>query len=129
VEGFFHVWFSTKRRKPVLEEEFSAEVKELLRAIARRSSIDLTEVEAVVDHVHMLLELIGDQTLSSAMHQLKGASAREIFRRYPEMKFDMQSVSFWQKGYGWRRLRDDEVPGVRVYIQTQRARPLRRGAG
>jgi putative transposase len=79
----------------------------------------------VADHAHLLVALTGTQTLPSAMHQLKGASARFIFLKYPELKLDMGHDSFWQKGYGFRRLDPSEVSGVPRYIRTQGARPLR----
>jgi len=97
VEGLYHVWFSTKGRKPALEDEIGQEIKQL-----------------------------GTQTLSRAMHQLKGASARYILLKYPELRFDFGSTAFWQKGYGWRKIDPKEVHAVRHYIRTQRHRPLRR---
>jgi REP element-mobilizing transposase RayT len=59
------------------------------------------------------------------MHQLKGASAREVCKRFPELKIDMRSVSFWQKGYGYRAVSEDQIETVRRYIRTQLDRPLR----
>jgi len=73
------------------------------------------------------VDVHGAQTLSSVMHQLKGASSRWVTLTYPEIKLDMENRSFWQKGYGWRRLTAAEVPTVRRYIRTQEQRPLRHG--
>jgi putative transposase len=84
------------------------------------------EVEAIADHVHLLVEVTGAQTLSSIMHELKGATARAVFLKYPELKLDLAHNSLWQKGYGWRKVAHSEVPAVRSYIRTQRDRPLRR---
>jgi putative transposase len=129
VDGIFHVWFSTKGRAFILEDEVADDVKQLLREIARRARIDLLEVEAAGDHVHVLVRLRDDQTLASALHRLKGASAREILLRYPELREATGRESFWQRGYGWRRLDGEEVTGVGMYIRTQRSRPLRRNVG
>ena len=129
MEGLYHVWFSTKGRKPALEGEVGEDIKRLLVEIAQRTRIQLLEAEVVVDHAHLLVAVTGNQKLPSIMHQLKGASARVLFLRYPELKVDMEHESFWQRGYGWRRIGVDEVSGVRAYIRTQRQRPLRRGAG
>jgi putative transposase len=124
-ESFYHVWFSTKMRRIVLVDEIGAEIKRLLKEVATRAFIQLLEMETAVDHVHLLIRLRPEQTLASAMHQLKGASARFIFVKYPELKLDMGHNSFWQKGYGFRRLDPSEVSGVRRYIRTQGARALR----
>ena len=124
-ESFYHVWFSTKMRKIALVDEMGAEIKRLLKEVAARASIQLLEMETAVDHMHLLIRLRPEQTLSSAMHQLKGASARSIFLKHPELKFDLGHNSFWQKSYGFRRLDPSEVSGVRRYIRTQGARALR----
>ena len=82
-------------------------------------------MEVAIDHVHLLLNLRADQKLSVVMHDLKGASARAIFGRYPDLKFYMQRDTFWQRRYGSRRLHESELETVRRYIKTQSDRPLR----
>ena len=125
MEGLYHVWFSTKNRKPALEGDIGETVKRLLQEIARRSRIRLVEAETMVDHAHLLIRLAGNQTLSNVMHQLKGASSRYIFLTYPDLRLDLGISSFWQKSYGWRKIDPGEVHGTRAYIRTQRQRPHR----
>ena len=125
MDGIYHVWFSTKGRKPTLEGDIGDDAKRLLVETARRTGINLLEIEAAIDHVHLLVRTSGSQTLPSVMHQLKGATARLIFSEYPELKLDLGQSSFWQKGYGWRRLTEAEAPAVRNYVRTQRERPYR----
>jgi len=126
VEGLYHVWFSTKGRKQALEGELGDDVRQLLIEIAQRAGIRLLEVEMAADHVHLLLASTGAQTLPSVMHQLKGASSRRIFVKYPELKVDLGHNSFWQKGYGWRKIEPAEAAAVKHYIRTQQSRALRR---
>jgi putative transposase len=123
--AFYHVWFSTKMRKIALVDEIGVEAKRLLKEVAARASIQLLEMETAIDHVHLLIGLEPEQALSSAMHQLKGATSRYIFLRFPELKTDLGHNSFWQKGYGFRQLDPTEISDVRHYIRTQGARPLR----
>jgi REP-associated tyrosine transposase len=121
----FHVWFSTKGRKPVLVEEIRDVVLRLLETNVEKAGTRLVEVEAIEDHVHLLVELQNHQSLATVMHRVKGASAREVFLRYPELRLDMQSNSFWQKSYGARPVPLKEMQTVRDYIRTQGERPLR----
>jgi REP-associated tyrosine transposase len=123
---YYHVWFSTKGRKDAFEGELSDEIKAMLIDIARTSGIHLVEMELVADHAHLLIGVAERQSLPGVMHQLKGASARFIFLKYPELKIDMRSKSFWQKGYGQRWVPRDQIEIVRRYIGTQRDRPYRR---
>ena len=127
--GLYHVWFSTKGRKYALEGDLGDYAKQALIETAQRTGIGLLEVEVMLDHAHLLLEVAESQTLPAVMHQLKGASARFMFLKYPDLKIDLASNSFWQKGYGWRRLTPSEVPAVRAYIQPQRDRPHHRNIG
>ena len=121
----FHVWFSTKGRKPVLVEEIRDTVLSLMRSNAAKAGVRLLEAEAIEDHVHLLIELPDGKTLAGVMHQVKGASARDVRRRYPELGLDMGSNSFWQRSYGARPVPEDQIPTVTAYIRTQSDRPLR----
>ena len=75
--------------------------------------------------MHLLVELQAGQSLSSVMHQLKGATARGIRLKYAELGLDMESNSLWQKSYGARPVPPDQVETVRNYLLTQSGRPLR----
>ena len=125
MDGYFHVWFSTKGRKEVLEGDVEQDVKAAIRAAAAGCGVDLMEVETAFDHVHLLLRLQDGQMLSWAMHRLKGASARTVLSRSPELTLHSEQRHLWQRGYGWRRVLAAEVAAVRRYIQTQPDRPHR----
>jgi len=121
----YHVWFSTKHRKPALVDDIRDAVLEVFNDVARRTGIRLMAAEAIEDHVHLVLQLGAEKLLSTAVHDLKGASAREVFRRFPDLRLDMGTNSFWQISYGWRRVPDCRIEIVREYVQTQARRPLR----
>ena len=125
VEGIYHVWFSTKARRQALDGELGDDARRLLTEVAQRTGIRLLEIEVAADHVHMLVAVTGGQTLSSVTHQLKGASARALFLKYPDLKMDLGCHSFWQKGYGFRKVDPEQTAATRQYIRTQTSRPLR----
>jgi putative transposase len=131
---YFHVWFSTKRRKWPLQGGVRDAAVELLKETATEKGIKLLEVEAAVDHVHLLLDLRDKGQLPIAMMNLKGVSARRLFETFPELKLDAHTNSFWQEGYGSELVAPAAVPAVRRYIRTQWDRletyecdPMRRG--
>jgi putative transposase len=122
----YHVWFSTKYRQPALVDVIAETVETSFCEIASRASIDLMEVALEFDHVHLLLAIPEPIRIASAMHRLKGASAREVFLRYPQLRLDMGSNSFWQEGYGFRLVPEEQIEAVCRYIRTQSERPARR---
>jgi len=117
----YHVlWFSTKRRKWLLQGDVDARAKELFGRIAAEKGIELRERETMVDHAHLLLRSRPAE-LAKAVKQLKGASARRLFQMFPDLKMDAQTNSFWQRGFGYRELAND-AEGVAWYIRTQKRR-------
>ncbi len=96
-----------------------------MKEVARRNGSLILELEAIEDHVHLLLALRPEQKLPTVMHDIKGATARAVFLLYPDLRLDMSSNSFWQKSYGARPVPDDQVDTVKHYIRTQDDRPLR----
>lgn len=122
---YYHVWFSTKGRKPALVEDINLTVKRCFAEVAARTDARIVKMETALDHVHLLPYLKPGQELATVMHDLKGAAARLVFQRFPELRLDMGSNSFWQRSYGARRVPPAQVEAVRNYIRTQSERPWR----
>lgn len=114
----YHVWFATKERKHVLLGDVAEAAKESIIKAAREHGIDLLECETMPDHVHMLLQL-EDMSLVWAMKLLKGRSAYEVLRRFPELKLDAHTNALWQRGYGAKPVPEAALATVRHYIRTQ----------
>jgi putative transposase len=114
----FHVWFSTKQRKWLLQGDILDAAREEIASAASHHAITLLEFEAIVDHVHILLEST-PAGLTKAMNYLKGASARRLFQLFPEIRQDAHTRSFWQTGYGYKVVVPEAMETTRTYIKTQ----------
>ena len=119
---YWHVWFATKKRKWLLQGDVEKGVKQAINDVALQHRISLVEYETVVDHVHLLVELNQDKSLSQVMNLLKGASSRKVFLQFPELKLDAGIDHFWQKRYGARPVDPSGLPAVARYIRTQKER-------
>ncbi|MGA2286334.1 MAG: IS200/IS605 family transposase [Dehalococcoidia bacterium] len=128
-ERIYHVWFGTKRRIPALQGQIDVDVMRLLTENALRAEARLLEAETAFDHVHLVLAVPEGKSLSSVMHQIKGATSRALFLKYPDLKSDMHESALWQKGYSFRRLEPDDIAAARGYVRTQQSRPLRHEHG
>ncbi|HXK39255.1 MAG TPA: transposase, partial [Candidatus Paceibacterota bacterium] len=83
----------TKGRKPVLVEDIREATIHAIKSVALRLGVKLLEIEAIEDHVHLLIRLRQEESLPSVMRGLKGASAREILKMFPELAIDMKTRS------------------------------------
>jgi REP element-mobilizing transposase RayT len=75
------------------------------------------------DHVHLLISLPNNKTISKCVKDLKGARATGVFRAFPELKLDAHTNNFWQRGYGFRVVPKNQLTKVAKYIETQHERP------
>ena len=116
---FFHVWFATKGRKWLLQGEILDAAREVIAQVAAEKQIKLIESEAIIDHVHLLLDLPDEAALPRTMMLLRGVSARRLLERFPSIRLDAHTESFWQAGYGSKLVPSSAVSTVQNYIQTQ----------
>ncbi len=56
-------------------------------------------IEIAEEHVHIFLGFPPRYSISEIVQRLKGKSAREIFRRFPEVKKELWGGEFWEDGY------------------------------
>lgn len=116
--SFLRVWvhlnWSTYRRQRTI----SPAVKEiLLRHIvenARDKGIYVDRVNCVEDHIHVLISLGPDQTLSKVVQLIKGESSHWINRTG-----ELKQKFGWQDDYYAESVSPSAVPGVRDYIKNQ----------
>lgn len=115
----FHVWFATRRRTWLLQDEIADACRELFVEIAERNGIHLIACEAVVDHVHMLLDLPVALDLARSMNLLKGGSSRSLALRFEDLRSDAGITGIWQAGYGRKVVPDGARDTVQKYIESQ----------
>ena len=118
----YHVWFATKRRAWLLQEDVGQAAKEDLRQVAREKGISLLECETAVDHVHLLLRLGENESLPKVMNLLKGVSSYRLHSMFPELKLDSGLDRFWQRGYDFRIVAPGSLATRRRYVRTQKER-------
>jgi len=117
----YHVVFSTKDRAPVLAPEWRARLYAYLGGVLRERGGDLLEINGTNDHLHLLLKLHQDHTLSRIVRDVKATSSGWIHREFPRLR-----RFAWQRGYGAFTVSISQLERVRRYIQTQQEHHRRR---
>lgn len=95
----YHLVCPIKFRKKVLTEKVSTELKSICSDISMRYEIDFIEIGTDENHVHFLIQSVPTYSPTKICTAVKSLTAREIFRRVPEVKKILWGGEFWTDGY------------------------------
>ena len=95
----YHIVCPAKYRKVIFSEKVEETLKEICFEIALRYEIEFLEIGADKDHVHFLVQSIPSYSPTQIVRTIKSITAREIFRRMPEVRKVLWGGEFWSKGY------------------------------
>ncbi|PIR07270.1 MAG: IS200/IS605 family transposase [Candidatus Komeilibacteria bacterium CG11_big_fil_rev_8_21_14_0_20_36_20] len=99
-EIWYHIAWCTKYRKKVFIKENTKEsVKKLLRKIAEAYDMEISNIEILSDHVHLLLSTPPRIAPSRAVQILKSISTKALFEHYPWLKQIYWGSEVWVGGY------------------------------
>lgn len=117
----YHLVWSPKYRKSILEGALRERVDEMFREIAETYDITIDEMEVSVDHVHIFCSFPPRYSIAQIITRFKSLSARAIFREYPQVKRKLWGGEFWEDGY-FARTAGDKVTAevIRKYIRRHR---------
>jgi len=89
-----------KYRFKILQGPIAAEIHKTLQVYCGRLNCDVIELNVQRDHVHLLVKVPPKQSISTLMGTLKGKTAIQIFRQFPDLKKKPYwGNHFWAKGY------------------------------
>ena len=92
----YHLVFPAKYRGVVFDEAVDEELKEICLDIEKRYQIKFLEIGTDKDHVHFLIQSVAKYSVTKIVTMLKSLTAREIFKRCPQVKNILWGASFGQ---------------------------------
>ena len=95
----YHIVFPVKYRKLLLDEKVIKIIEETSEAIEQRYEIEMEAMGMDGDHVHLLCGGHPKLSIGRIVQIYKSLTAREIFRRRPEVKKELWGGEFWSDGY------------------------------
>ena len=115
VRIYVHLVFSTKGRIEFLyTPEVRKKVFKHIKQNAKEKGIWLDSINGWSDHVHCLISLGKEQTISNVVQQIKGESSYWINQN------DLLEIKFlWQNDYWAVGVSESHITSVRNYIQKQ----------
>ena len=95
----YHIVFAPKFRRKVIYGQLKRDIANILSMLCKRKGVEIVEAEMCPDHVHMLVRIPPNISVSSFMGYLKGKSTLMIFERHANLKYKYGNRHFWCRGY------------------------------
>ena len=95
----YHIVCPAKYRRAVFSATVDAKLKEICSEIQKRYEITFLEIGTDDDHVHFLVQSVPAYSPTKIVQTIKSITAREIFKRCPEVKQYLWGGKFWSEGY------------------------------
>jgi putative transposase len=107
-----HVVFSTKERLPFITNEIKPELFAYMGGLVKELKGKPIIINGMSDHVHLLISLPPNVSVSEAMRFVKANSSKWVKEKFAK-------PFGWQKGYGAFSVSRSNVDAVVKYIQNQ----------
>jgi REP element-mobilizing transposase RayT len=95
----YHLFFPAKYRRAIFDENVDMVLKEVCLGIEARYEIKFVEVGTDKDHVHFLVQSVPRYSVTKIVTMIKSITAKEIFKRCPQVKKKLWDGEFWTDGY------------------------------
>ena len=104
-----------------IDEENKKLCKEILEDIAKKHKMRIEELSVMPDHIHLVVQIPSTMSVSKALHLLKGASSRELFKQKPNFRKRYPRGHFWSPGKFYRSIGDADTETVIKYVRDQQS--------
>jgi len=116
----YHLILCVKyRRKVFITDTIINELKERTKNIAKGFDVTIINQECDKDHTHILFSAKPSSNLVKFINSLKGATAKAIRHRYPEVKKYLWKDVFWSSSYCLITTGQVTLDQLKKYIEEQ----------
>jgi REP element-mobilizing transposase RayT len=111
---WIHLIWSTKNRDKLIDKELKQKLLQHIKENARLKNIFIDTLNCVKDHIHLLISLGREQTISKIVMLIKGESSNWVNKnKLTKGKFE------WQDEYIAVSVSESQVDRIRKYIKNQ----------
>ena len=116
----YHIVCPAKYRRVVFNTRVDQELKNVCLELSKRYSIHFLEIGTDLDHVHFMVQSIPLYAPTKIVRTIKSITARELFKRVPEVKKQLWGGEFWSDGYYISSVgRNGNESTIRNYVKKQ----------
>lgn len=110
----FHIIYSTKHREPLITASIRDELYAYKGGIIRSLGGTLLKINGMADHVHLVVQLRSEPSLSDVIRTVKAKSSKFV------NEHDAYPARFsWQTGYAAFTLNPSILDDVARYVENQ----------
>ena len=117
----YHIVWIPKYRKRLLKGVIAKRIKVLLEECADANRWKIDELNIKQDHIHMLIRLRPDVSVSKVVQLFKGKSSYVIRKEFPDLKefYWGRTKSFWSDGFFVETVGQIDEAKLKEYIRNQ----------
>lgn len=116
----YHMVFVVKYRKSMISDKIFSFLKEIFQGITERYYLDFHAIGHENNHLHVLIEARPRYSPSEIMQICKSITARQLFKKFPDIKDKLWGGHFWSEGGHIDTIGDGyDVEKIKDYIQNQ----------
>jgi len=112
-------WTPKYRYKMMKNPEKRAIVDACIRQAATRWKIKIFELNVQPNHLHVTVQIPMTMSPSSAVHKLKGISAKKIFEKVKNFRLRYPRGHFWSRGTNMTSVGFVSVDVASEYVRRQ----------
>ena len=90
--------FVLKYRKNLVSDEIFEAIKDILLGVSERYYLNFQAVGSEDNHFHLLIEAAPRYSPSQIMQICKSITAKQLFKRFPEIEEELWGGHFWSEG-------------------------------
>ncbi|MDP2387882.1 MAG: IS200/IS605 family transposase [Bacteroidota bacterium] len=106
--------FAVKHRENIIKREWKDELYKYITGVIQKNNHKLIAINGVADHIHILVGMRPNQSVSDLLQDIKAGSSKWISEKgFTKAKFE------WQEGYGAFSYSKSHVKNVINYINNQ----------
>ena len=95
----YHLVFPAKYRRAVFDIDVDKVLKDVCLEVEKRYQLKFLEIGTDKDHVHFLVQSVPTYSVTKIVTIIKSITAREIFKKCPQVKKQLWGGEFWSDGY------------------------------
>ena len=119
----YHVVWITKYRKPILRGEIASRLRELVRQTCATLDVYILSGHVALDHVHWLVSVPPQVSVSELMQRVKGRSSRKMMAEFGELSRQFWGRHLWARGYFAASSGKVTDELIKQYIESQGQEP------